>query len=263
MKLAVVAYLPPPRVGNPQVFRENMDKFKSKYQTIYFSDHDYPDVIKIGNPEQFKDARFNNGQPNTFVVSNLLFFTAVRICLKLGITHMIYMEEDSRVGKEYWDDIIFAEYFNQKKPLICGGSIVAYNPCNYSAEATKRWSELVSSNKRKNYPVPTYGWKGAADNSGSCVFINGSIGVYDIQWMNRLFNINDTISMARQSTAWDMALGMAIWNQFKEESYDVVGYLKSMFSSYGNVMTTEEERMKLLRDGIFTAVHQVKSSATL
>jgi hypothetical protein len=65
--------------------------------------------------------------------------------------------------------------------------------------------------------------------------------------------------LALDSKPWDLELGVRIWKQFGVEAYDMVANLKTVFSSYGNVITTEAERIAMLQDGSRRLVHQVKS----
>lgn len=261
MKLAVLAYVPPHDRFHPRVFVENLKKFKPKHDLMLYSD-DWPDTIKIGNPDSIKKVASADIPQQKWSLNNIIFFTALRIAVQNNVTHILYMESDSRVGRDGWDDEIFSEFFKNPGAII-GGSMVCYNPANFSMEATERWVQAVSQNSRKNFPIPTYGWKGAADKSDSCVFVNGSIGVYDVKWMSELFNLNDSARLSLQSTAWDMEVGARLWQKFGARTYDFVAHLRCMFSSYGEILTTEEQRMQMLRSGLCCAVHQCKSDATI
>lgn len=264
MRLASLGYVPPPKFGGAQTFYDNVRKFPTTYELILFSEHDWPGALKLkGSPEQVKGATFPNGKVNPFSIHNLLWLTALRICRERGVTHMLYLEADCRVGRDHWDAVVFDEFFSAGRPLICGGSLAVYNPCNYSPEAARRWAQLVSRNIKRNFPIPTYGWLGAADKQPSCIFANGALAIYEVAWMARYFDLDNSAGIAVQGTAYDMMVGSLIWKDFEEDAYEVVGHLESVFSGYGDVLTTEADRMKMLRDGQCVAVHQVKSNATI
>lgn len=267
MKLAVIAYVSPPSHGQPQVFMDNLKKFPTKHPLILFSDHnwDWPGLIKLkGSPETVKKL---SREP--WAVNNMVFFTAMRVAVGNGVTHALYVESDSRVGCPGWDDIMFSEYFGLCKPAICGGSMVVYNPCNAGALAAQRWGEICGPQGTRNrpiityLPVPTYGHKSAADGSGSCVFVNGSLGIYDMAWITKLFNLAQSDQVAVQSQPWDMEIGHRIWAMFGPDSYFLVHHLHSVYSSFGNVLTTEIERLEMVRSGKVVATHQVKSDLTV
>lgn len=261
MKLAVLAYVPPHDRFNPKVFVENIRRFKPATELVLFSDN-WPDTVKIGQPDDIRKAATAQNPQQKWSLNNILFFTALRIAVRNEYSHIIYVEADSRVGCDGWDGMIFDEFFKHPGAIV-GGSMVCYNPANHSLEATERWVKAVSVNSRKNFPIPTYGWKGAADKVDPCVFVNGSLGVYDVGWMKKLFNLDDSAREALVSTAWDMEVGVRLWPHLGVQTYDFIAHLTCMFSSYGEILTTEEQRLEMLRSGKVCAVHQVKSDKTI
>lgn len=264
MKIGTLAYIPPADFGFPDVFLANLRKFKTRYDLLLYSARaDIPGAIKIGSPDELKSSTFPNGRPNPFAVNNAVFYTGMRIALKQGYTHVIYAEADCRVGRNEWDAVIFDEYFNLGRPTIAAGSLVAYNPCTWSAESARRWNELILHNPKRNFPVATYGWQGASGKPlETCLFPNGALGVYDTAWIAKLFDLTKTIETAKNTTAWDMHLGIKLWQRFQEMSYDLLGMLYSIYSGFGDVITCEEDRRELLTSGKCVAVHQIKSDWT-
>lgn len=263
MKTASIAYVPPPAFGCAQEFWDNLQSNPAKGELILFSDHDWPGVVKLPTPlEQWKNASYPSGQDagkrNPFAINNLLYLTAIRIARERGISHMFYLESDCRVAPG-WDARVWEEYFSLGRPTIAAGTLATYNPCNFSAEAARRWARLVARNIRRNVPIATYGWLPAAQVSPSCVFPNGALAVYDLAWMQQLWNLDESVLTAVSNSAFDMVLGTLVWQRFAEDSYEVFGYLESVFSGYGDILTTEAERLAMLRDGRVCGVHQVKS----
>jgi hypothetical protein len=266
MQLAILAYVPPPSLtsANSQVFLDHIRAWRTTHPLLLFSDCDWPDTIRLKtSPEIVKERKDKEGNHNQWGVNNMIFYTAVRIAQMRGISQFIYLETDCRVGRHDWDSVVFDEFFSQPKALACGGSLVTYNPCNAGPIAHRRWGELVSINAARNYPIPTYGFRSAADGSGSSVFPNGALGVYDTQFMIELFpeiGSNETVSLAANTFAWDFAIGDRLWKKLGHESYDAVAHLRSVFSSFGEVLTTEADRLAMLKAGTVVAVHQVKSA---
>lgn len=258
MKLCSIGHLPEKGTFNVEVFRQNIGDFKMKHPVLFFSAFDHKDCIKIKPPELAIKHLDLDDKRKRVTINNLVFFTALRMALKQGYTHIIYLETDCRVGRDNWDEIMFEEYFNCGRHVICGGSMVVYNPCNSGPKGYRKWGELVAQNTKRNFPTPTYGWKGAADNTGSCVFVNGALGIYDIAWMAKLFDLDQTIKLATSGYVWDMLVGFEIWKLFGEASYDMLLHMKTIFSSYGDVITDPHERKLMLEAGHVVAVHQIK-----
>lgn len=258
VRLATIAYIPPPSFGNPLQFLRNLDRFPTHYPLVLFSDHEYdrPNLIKLTqSPEMVKETG------NRWAVNNIIFYTALRIAIKSDYTHILYIESDSRVGRAEWDKVIFDEFFSHKD-MIMGGSLVCYSPCNHSMAVARKWTELIAKfNSKRNYPIPTYGAGGSVERGQPCFLVNGSLGVYSIDWMKRVFGdgLDTTPALARASTAWDFELGVRLFNMLGLDVLDRIVHLSSVFSSYGDLLTTEQERQFMLHSGEKCAVHQIKS----
>lgn len=271
MKLCSIGYVPPPKQGlNPASFLANVNRFKTKFPLLLYTEHSWPECeIKLPvNPENVipnPPPRLASGEPNRWALNNLLFLTGMRIAHKHGYSHVIYLESDCRVGCDNWDKQIFDEFFTHDSPLICAGSLVCYNPCTYNRRGYDRWMALIERhNSARNFPIPTYGWRGVSSPTGdSSVFPNGALGVYDVTWITKLFNLEDSVKEACSVFAWDFAIGERIWSKFGADSYDFVKHLRTIYSSYGDTLSTEAERLSWLRDGKLVGVHQVKSDAIL
>ena len=265
-KLAVVAYLPAPHFGHPIVFAENLKQFPTKNELIMFSPHHWGgvyDVMKIGNPEIVANTRLPNGNPKPYAITNLIFYTGLRMAKQRDITHMLYVEPDCRVGKKGWDNTMFTEFFSKKTPAILGGSCVAYAPFNEDMTAARAFAKWYRETEAK-CPIPIYGCKGAEQKgTETMVFTNGALSVIDVNAMCEIFDLSSTVNLAKSTGPWDMEIGRRIWANYGIESFDIVAHLNSAWSTYANVLSTEEERINLVRKGEIVAVHQVKSAATV
>ncbi len=260
MKLATLVHVPEPKYGNPAVLLQNLAKFPAHYPVLKYSSHPWPDVISIRNPDVLKGSRMQDGSINKFAVNNAVFLTGMRIAKQQGVTHAIYLEEDCRVGRAGWDEIMFDHFFSLGRPLIAAGTLAVYNPCAYSPECTRRWHELIRDNKRRNFPISSYGFLPAATRGPTCVFPNGAGGIYCVDWIDKLFNLDQTLNIAAITSAWDMVFGVRLFEIFKEDVYEVLGYLNCIYSGFGDIITTEEDRQKMLSSGEVCLVHQIKSA---
>lgn len=269
MKTAAAAYLPPKTFPGATAFHENLQKFPPAGELILFSDADWPNVVKLkASIDQFREGQpgctFVEGQHaskvNPFALHNTVFLAACKIAREMGVTHMLYVEADCRVGKIGWDKIIFEEYFNLGRPCIVAGTVSIYNPCNSTLKAALRARELLARPHRHGIPTAAYGWFGANDKKTFCAFPNGALAVYDLTWMNQLWDLVEIGMAARQNTAFDMAIGAHLADKFGEEAFDVIGYLETVYSGFGDVLTSPDDRKRMLLDGTICAVHQIKDS---
>lgn len=226
---------------------------------LMFSDHDYgPDVVRLKrSPEVFKEH-------GTWALNNAVFFTALGFCFMKDIDFMLYVEMDCRVGRDNWDREVFEEALTQPnyEDAIAFGSVIFHSPCNYDARFTKLWADYMAQwNKaRKNFPVPTFGAGGSAEKREPNVFVNGALGIYNVKKLKEMFPQPFQPGMlATQCTAWDFEIGKRSWVRHKHDTVDKFRLLGSVYSTYGNAVTTEEDRKDMLLSNEFVAVHQIES----
>lgn len=276
MKLVTIGYVPPQRMGLcADAFCTNLVFYKNTHPIVLFSDAPYPgkicgdskkwldEWVSIDNPESRLPRHWRT--TNKFALSNLLFMTACRMArLRYNASHIIYLESDCRVGVNHWDDIMAREFFTHPRFHLIGGSAICYNPFNAGIQVARRWEQFVAANTRRNFPIPTYGCKNQ-DQQGdglTLVAVNGALGIYDLDWLWDAFHgFQNTVQTAMEMHAWDFVVGGKMWEQFGIRSFDLVQNLSCIYSSYGNVLTSETERLGMLRSGQVVAVHQVKSDA--
>lgn len=277
MNIAIIGYLPPKTFGYPEAFLQNIKAFKTRFPLILFTDCDEwvdESPIRIqGNMEAVKGRAYPGpySKPNKWAVNNLIFFTAVRIAMAHKITHFLYLEIDCRVRGDYWDEVVFGEYFEKPNAYVMGGSMVCYNPCNSGEESHRRYSELVARQTREGQPmIAVWGAGGAAHLGDTAIFVNGALGIYDVEWIKKLFapdpedkeapSIENTVGLASAVFAWDFEMGLRMWKLFGVDVYDALAHLTTIFSAYEEIYTKEPFRIKLLKEGKVCAVHQVKSN---
>jgi len=260
LKLGIVGYLPPPNIGHPEAFLQNMADYPAKYQMILFSDHTYPGVLKIAaSPEIAKTPT------NKMAVNNLVFWTAIRIAASNKFTHIILIEPDCRVMAEGWDEIIFREFFEKNAEAIAGGSIAIFNPCSHSGDGARRFEKFViETAKDRKMPLSVTGSSNLAEFRDSCVFPNGAFAIYQMQWLLKTFPqavgpTKEYYELAQTSKTWDYEIAIRLWNQFKVETYDKVVSIGCIYSGYGDVMSTEVQRQGMLRHKTVVGIHQIKS----
>lgn len=273
---AIIGYVPPPSVGHPLSFLKNLKNFKPTMPLLLYSDHEYEGVIKLpGSPELKQGPMVHTGpvgfiphhQQNKWATNNRIFFTGLRIAIKQGLEWMLYLESDCRVGPTRykdttWDAVMLKEFFSRREKELIGGTMVCWSPCNSGPELMRRWSQLIAdNNKRKNFPIPTYSAGGSAEKRDPCFLVNGALGIYNVGFLQELFGseLDSSTKLAVESTAWDFEIGKRIWTKYQLKTFDLIMHMNSIFSGYGEVQSTEAERMGMLQSGRVAAVHQIKS----
>lgn len=294
IKPITCGYIPPQSFKGAEAFLRNLRQWQPKHDAIFFSDYPWGgDIMPIkGSPESIRGAKYEDGRPNKWALNNWLYLTALRILReKPEYTHLLWVESDSRVLGEDWDDIIFTEALSGNDLPIMAGSIVGYNVANHGADFTRAWNRFVAQNVDKHAPVPCYGGNGAAEEHQPVVFPNGSGALYDIAWVSKHFDLSDppppvapprklpvsynlggrggpsrvveteltgTKKLAATTTAFDFALGRYAVLEFGSDVFSKLRHLNSVYSGFGNVMFSQTERQQMLLDGQVRLVHQVK-----
>lgn len=264
-KLGVLCYIAPPNLANADSFFANMRKCPAKNRLLLYSDHDYskewPGIFKLnGTVEVAKTDK------NKMAVNNLVFFTGLRLAANYQFTHVMIVEHDCRVSTPAWDETIWQEFLSKNPDAIMGGTMVFFNPCSFSRQAAERYELMVVETKPKRLmPFSTCGTSDLARKYNSCIFPNGAFAIYRMDWLLKTFpeiigTPEQYISLAMNLKTWDYAIGVRLWNEFKEDTYKKVVNLESVYSGYGNIMCSEEERRQWLEEGKIVGVHQIKST---
>jgi len=264
-KLGILCYVAPPNLANADSFFANMRKCPAKNRLLLYSDHDYskewPGIFKLnGTVEVAKTDK------NKMAVNNLVFFTGLRLAANYQFTHVMIVEHDCRVSTPAWDETIWQEFLSKNPDAIMGGTMVFFNPCSFSRQAAERYELMVVETKPKRLmPFSTCGTSDLARKYNSCIFPNGAFAIYRMDWLLKTFpeiigTPEQYISLAMNLKTWDYAIGVRLWNEFKEDTYEKVVNLESVYSGYGNIMCSEEERRQWLEEGKIVGVHQIKST---
>jgi hypothetical protein len=269
MKIGIIGYVPPPNIGHPQAFLDNINSFKHEHELLLYSDHDWPNIThKVPSPEVIKKS----SPQNLWAVPALAFLHGLRLAIIAKFDYVLILEPDVRVGCDGWDKIITDEAFKDGE-FAAAGTIICYNPFNGGRENADKFVQFITkhnigeNNWRKPITVrvprvATYGSKGMKDHSGCAAFPNGALAVYHVETLKKVFGKNDIVTLAANSHAWDLEIGKGLWTIFGDKVFDNIRNLSSIYSSYGDVITTEHERISMLESGQVVGIHQVKSNWT-
>jgi len=261
-KLAVLCYCPA-HVGESEAFLKNLDNFPPKHDLIMYSDTlEREGCIKLGGSIDVAET-----PKNKMSKPNLIFLVGIRIAASQGFTHVLILEPDCRVNRRHWDSVIFDEFFAKNPMAVCGGSMVIFNPSSHNQNAARKFEKLVADNIESPMPFAITGTGNLAEHRDSCVFPNGALAIYNVSWLVKTFpEIAGTpekyIERAQNMKTFDYEVGIRMWTEFKEDVYDKVVHFHSVYSGYGNILSSEDERKELLTSGKVVAVHQIKSDWT-
>jgi len=260
MKLGTVAYCPPKNKLNSDAFFSNLQKFPAKHPLYLLSDDPGRNPSRvISNPE-------NIGRRPHWALNNILWFEALSLARDVALDAFIYLESDSRVYGDGWDDAVFRDYEGRYPGgIACAGSLVAWDVNSGGKEfATKVIEKAFRYQEATGIPACFYSGKHPNDCSGGCFYPNGSGAVFDTKAMLAIFTgfDSDIPAYSKRHTAWDMCIGRFLWNYHGPKAVDYVGWLRKSYSGFGDCVVSYEERKNLLLSGQCSIVHQVKDDWT-
>lgn len=258
MNLGTVLYCPPRGRLFSDEFMANLSSFKTRYPVHIISDDPSRQPSRIiDNPEKI---RF--GRTPTWAINNFLFFKAMQLARDAGLEYWLYIEVDSRVYGDFWDEIIWSDFFDRyPSGITCAGSPVVWDVSSGGAHFAKAAINIAYEfSKATGLPGSFYGMKSPHDCGGSSIYPNGSLSVYHTSDLLRIFAgfDQDLIGNSRRLTAFDLELGRRLWHNHGDAAASHVGFLTKSYSGFGDCLVNYNERKKLLLSGKLVAIHQVK-----
>lgn len=260
MKLGVVSYCPPVGVLNSDAFMANLSKYPARHPLYLLSDDPKRNPSRvIKSPELI-------GRRPQWALNNWLWFEALALARDLGLDAFIYLESDSRVYGDGWDDIVFAEYWKRyPNGIACAGTMVCWDVSSGGREfAMNVIAEAYAFQQAAGIPMSFYSARDPRDCSGAALYVNGSGAVFDTAAMLAVFGgfEKDLVAYSKCLTAWDLAIGRCLWNYHGPRCVHHVGWLTKTVSCFGDCVLNSDERKELLLSGRCSMIHQIKSDWT-
>lgn len=254
MSYATLCYVPPPRL-HAESFVRNIRHYQTRWPVIWYGNCDsVPGMIAIPDPTNIKLSK------NRVAIHNRIFLHGLEIAQKNKLKRFIYLEADSRVGCDFWDQEMFDEAEQYRDMFVCG------SPSVYNSKAMTPKQSVAVQSYVKDYTDRT-GWKvpvfeAQKQRPIGCVFIMGSVAVYNTDVMADLMMgfERDANQKAIKTPAFDLFVGMRCVQLFGINATKKLPFLTCSFSSYGSKINNESDRIEMLRTGKCIAAHQIKSS---
>jgi len=265
-KLGLLCCVGKKNYGHTESFFSNLKNFPTKHELIVYSEHNWsnqwPGIYKLNASVEVAKT-----EKNRMACHNLVFLAGLRIAAMKKFTHIMVLEIDCRMNVAGWDDIVWREFLSKNPNSISGGTLVVFNPHSYNRQAAENFETLLADSKANRLlPIPVFGTPAAAPGQirESNVFPVGAFSIHRMDWLLKTFpealgTPEQYIGLAQNIKVWDYEIGTRLWAEFKENTYDHVVNLESIYSGYGNVICSEEERKQWLEEKMVVGIHQIKS----
>lgn len=254
MKIATIAYLPPMDFPGVMAFKDNLSSYNTRYPIVLYSnDKNHGTRWMCDDPERVKCARW-------YVVSNAVFLSGLYIAQRMGLDYFFYLESDSRVRGDHWDEVVFSEHFALDDRVVTSGTPILWDIHSYGNKCLRAGIEYASAHMKKTgRPPGIFGRKQPHDASGLSVYANGSCAIYKTtECLEAFHGYENPLDFALKITAYDLHYGQHLGHKYRENVFDVVGGLAKVFSGCTDVFVDYEERKRLLSSGEVVAMHQAK-----
>jgi hypothetical protein len=255
MKLGTVSYVRPTGTPCSDAFIRNIRGYKTAHSVELYSNDDSRQVkLACQPPEHFKSRAW-------FSLSNYVFLCGLNAAVLRGLDFFIYLEDDSRVLGDNWDEKVFDEHFSFDGALFSGTPVAwnAHGNGNESLSATIRYAHEYL--EYSGIPMGIFMMGQPHERRGVTLYPNGSGAVYHTQTLVELFpGYQNAAKLCFEIGAWDMEIGRRLWNKFGMDVFKKVRGLKCGYSACTEAFTTEQQRIDMLISGRVVMSHQHKGS---
>ena len=267
LKSAILLYLP---FFNEKINKslENLFAYKatkSNIEIIIFSDSDERCFPKLGY-RFFKIPNFpkmvgggNMAAQDKYAL--MAFLYGLKIAEDLGLDRYFYYEWDCLIGADYWYDDLWQEFLDWPfEPYMSGTPVLKYlnKNCGNFIQNSMDYIYQYSKNTGVSMLVENV--------NPVCLYSNGALTFYNTEKMKLMFapEVEQLLKykyiFLEEIKPWDYESGIRLFREHKEESFKLVGWLKSSYSGCGDNYYNEKQRLHMLESKIKKVIHQYKHS---
>jgi hypothetical protein len=221
---------------------------------MLFCETDIPGTIKIPKIST-EILKLGRG-----AVKNAPFYYVMRKCQELGISEVLYLEDDCRVYGSNWDVDLWSQWDAVKdKKLVIGSLVIANIQRSINRPGLyNRYLKLLEEDLRSGkdyrmvYLMSSYVPK-------TFVYCNGAISMMHVNEVMELFSDDDLVNI-RDNPPFDAAIGYLASKKYGAKAINMFGVLNRVVSHYLNEQSSEEDRKSWLLTKKARVVHPIKTN---
>ncbi len=187
------------------------------------------------------------------------FIESIKIAKEFNLDYFFCYEWDCKVGKDYWYDTIWQEHLNWPGEPTMTGTPVFKCPLNGSGNLLQGIQDYryQYSKECKLYMVVEHTYPYSLYTNGALTFYNTKHTefYYHKELYNNIKNKSDYMDTI---SPWDLEIGIRLFKDMKEKSFEKVGWLPSSYSGCGDYYYNQEQRNDMLNKGYKVVIHQNK-----
>lgn len=255
-KYGVIAYVPPPNVGHPDVFLKHLEEYPPKNRLFILSDHEWKNSFRIPDPT----VTWKNSDR----IASTVFVHVLRFAERRGLTHFIYLETDCRMKGDGWDIKLFDEFVTGRNRLIAGGNMGVCSVNNGNGEFRKSFDALAKKhgcNDARHKVHRTAILTHKHPNPVPIPFVNGAVAVYSVAQLRGLFD-GETPESAVSTwfTVQDRCIAERALEKFGPvETLSRFKHMPTVMATAGEKIYPFATRINTLNRGHVTCAHPIKN----
>ena len=243
---------------------DNLAEFKhSKHNIpiiIYSDSESTPDnypfkFIKIPKIQTMVSGMNNLSNKYSFWA----FMEAIKIAKEFELDYFFCYEWDCKIGKDYWYDTLWQEHLNWTGEPTMTGTPVFKCPLNGSGNLLQGIQDYryKYSKECKLYMVVEHTYPYSLYTNGALTFYNTKHT--EFYFYKELYsNIINKSDYMDTISPWDLEIGIRLFKDLKEKSFEKVGWIPSSYSGCGDYFYNQEQRDQMLESGLKVVIHQYK-----
>lgn len=213
--------------------------------------------IKIPNIPKMSNVNFSASNK----YGTQAFLNGIDLAKELNYDYYFYYEWDCKIGKDYWYDILLEQHDSWPYESIMTGTPVIKCPLNSGGvgnflqgmqEYVYNYSKKCGVSMVVEYVYPF------------ALYTNGALTFYNTKkteefFINELKKCrNGDYSYIDRMQPWDLEFGIRLFKEYKEKSFEKVGWLESSYSGCGDLWYNQKQRQNMLDTGLKYVIHQHK-----
>jgi hypothetical protein len=263
IKSAIILYLQNFERENKKCL-DNLAEFKHSRHNIsiiIYSDSDsipgnYPfKFIKIPKIQKMESGMLNLSNKYSFWA----FMEAIKIAKEFELDYFFCYEWDCKIGKDYWYDTLWQEHLNWTGEPTMTGTPVFKCPLNGSGNLLQGIQDYryKYSKECKLYMVVEHTYPYSLYTNGALTFYNTKHTefYFNKELYSNIINKSDYMDTI---SPWDLEIGIRLFKDLKEKSFEKVGWIPSSYSGCGDYFYNQEQRNQMLESGLKVVIHQYK-----
>jgi len=187
------------------------------------------------------------------------FMEAIKIAKEFELDYFFCYEWDCKIGKDYWYDTLWQEHLNWTGEPTMTGTPVFKCPLNSSGNLLQGIQDYryKYSKECKLYMVVEHTYPYSLYTNGALTFYNTKHT--EFYFYKELYsNIINKSDYMDTISPWDLEIGIRLFKDLKEKSFEKVGWIPSSYSGCGDYFYNQEQRDQMLESELKVVIHQYK-----